>query len=207
MLQKIRRDIQVVGLFDGSSQVNLALIAGNLLPQAGMRGTKSPKDLKKLEQIFNLNQDCPDLDVEQLRLFTHEEDDIIAGLSEITSESVTHLVVLIQEERVRLNEQLIHLKEQKLFDPRSLAAFRLAEQYCWIFAASCCLQFWFYNQDALDDKLQDGTWLNLAIQLILGKLQGNRPINAALQEVMAEHLRTYHQQNKLFSVIPTKIES
>jgi hypothetical protein len=205
-LQKIRRDIQVVGLFDGSSQVNLALIAGNLLPQAGMRGTKSSQDLKKLAQIFNVNQDCSDLDVEQLRLFTHEEDDILAGLSEIKSESVAHLVALIREEIVRLDQQLMHLKEHKLFDPRGLAAFRLAEQYCWIFAASCCLQFWFYNLDSPGEELKSTMWLNLAIQLILDKLHANYPIDAALQEVMAESLYTYYQQNKMFSVIPTKIE-
>ncbi|MCL9684715.1 acyl-CoA dehydrogenase [Legionella maioricensis] len=205
-LQKIRRDIQVIGLFDGSSQVNLALIAGNLLPQASMRGTKSSQDLKKLEQIFNMNQDCPDFDAEQLRLFTHEEDDILAGLSEINSEPIDHLVALIREEMVRLDQQLVHLKERKLFDPRGLTAFRLAERYCWIFAASCCLHIWFYNQDSLGEELKSTTWLNLAIQLILDKLHVNHPVDAAMQEIMAEHLCTFHQQNKLFSVIPTKIE-
>lgn len=205
-LQKIRRDIPVIGLFDGSSQVNLALIAGNLLPQASMRGTKSSPNLKKLKRIFNMNQDCPDFDAEQLRLFTHEEDDILAGLSEIKSEPINHLVALIREEVVTLDQQLAHLKEQKLFDPRGLAAFRLAEQYCWIFAASCCLQFWFYNQDSHNEELKNSTWLNLAIQLILGKLHANYPIDAAMQESMAEHLRTYYQQNKMFSMIPTKIE-
>ncbi len=205
-LQKLRRDIQVIGLFDGSSQVNLAIIAGNLLPQSGMRGTQSAKNRELLELIFNINQDCPDFDAEQLRLFTHEEDDILAGLAEIKSESINHLVALIREEIVKLDQQLIQLKEQKLFDPRSLAAFRLAEHYCWIFAASCCLQFWFYNQDTLGDGLKNSTWLHLAIQLILGKLHANHSTDAAMQEIMAEHLCSFHQQNHMFSVIPTKIE-
>ena len=205
VFQKIRRDIQVIGLFDGSSQVNLALIAGNLLPQAGMRGTNALKNREQLEQLFNLQQSCPQLDTDHLRLFTHEEDSIFAGLAQINSEPINHLVLLIKEEIVSLDKQVQHLQKQKLFDPRGLAAFRLAEQYCWIFAASCCLQFWYYNQDSLTEELKNITWLNLAIQMILNKLHSHQLIDRGLQETMADQLCTYYQQNKMFSVIPTKL--
>lgn len=205
MFQKFRRDVQVIGLFDGSSQVNLGIIAGNLLPQMGMRGTKPSADKDKLDQLFNMQRACSAFDAEQLRLFTHEEDDVLAGLLEVESEAINHLVLLVRDEITRLDQQLEQLKDEKLFDPRSLNAFRLAEQYCWIFAASCCLQFWYYNQDVLSEPLKDITWLNLAIQLICNKLRTNQPIDSALQETMADYLHTYYQQNKMFSVIPTMI--
>ena len=205
VFQKIRRDIQVIGLFDGSSQVNLALIAGNLLPQAAMRGTGKQKNRDKLERIFKIKQACSPLDTLNLRLFTHEEDDILAGISQIQSEPINHLVLLIQDEILHFDQQLLHLRDQKLYDPRSLSAFRMAEHYCWIFAASCCLQFWYYNQESLSEDLKNINWLNLAIELILGKLHATKIGDATLQEAMADDLCQYFHQNKMFSVISSKI--
>lgn len=126
---------------------------------------------------LDLKEDCPNFSAKKLRLFTHEEDDILAGLSQISSPAITHLVTLVREEMGVLDQQVLQFKEQKLFDPRSLAAFKLAEHYCWIFAASCCLQFWYYNQGSLTAELNNTTWLHLAIQLILNKLQAHYPID------------------------------
>lgn len=202
MFQKIRRDIQVVGLFDGSSQVNLSLIAGNLLPQAGMRGTCKQDNLDRLNQLFNVDAACPDFAEDNLRLFSHEEDDVFAGLFNLDAKPVQHLVLSIQEQIRLLDQQVIALRDQGFFDPRSLVAFQLAEQYCWLFAASCCLQFWHHNQSSLVDELKDLDWLNLAIQFILNKLNVTKPMDVSLQDAMAEKLSIFYQQNKLFSVIP-----
>jgi hypothetical protein len=206
MFQKIRRDIQVVGLFDGSSQVNLSLIAGSLLPQVGMRGCCSPSQFARLEQIFNLKKTCSAFASDRLGLFTHTEDDILAGLAVLQSEQIDPLIGAVRAELARLDRQVVHLKEQKLFDPRSLVAFRLAEQYCWIFAASCCLHFWYFNQEILTQELLDLDWINLAIQLILNKLHPSSTIDICFQESMADLLCIFHQQNKMFSVFPTKIK-
>ncbi|MBI2786105.1 MAG: acyl-CoA dehydrogenase [Legionella longbeachae] len=205
MFQKIRRDIQVVGLFDGSSQVNLSLIAGSLLPQAGMRGSCSSNQLAQLEHIFDLNNICPKFSMERLGLFTHAEDDILAGLTVLESEQIKPLVIAIRAEITRLDKQVMKLKEQKQFDPRGLAAFRLAEEYCWIFAASCCLHFWHYNQELLSKELWGLEWINLAIQLILKKLHTNAGIESTLQESMADHLCSFYQQHKMFSVLPINL--
>lgn len=205
IFQKIRRDTQVVGLFDGSTQVNLSLIAGNLVPQIRMRGTNSLDNPEQLEQIFNLTLSCPPFEEDNLKLFTHEEDDVFAALMKMDCEPVNHLIAAIRSEIKKLDDSINELKDQKIFDPRGLAAFRLAEHYCWIFAASCCLQFWYHNQASPSNELKDTGWLSLAIQFILNKLDSTRLIDSRLQEQMAEHLCIYYQQNKLFSVIPTKL--
>lgn len=205
IFQKIRRDIQVVGLFDGSSQVNLSLIAGNLLPQARLRGSHELIHTDRLEQIFNVQNDCPSFDEDNLRLFTHREDDIFAGLMNLDAEPINHLVQTVKEEIKKLDQRVVDLGNQKKLDPRGLAAFHLAEQYCWIFAASCCLQFWYHNQAWLCEELKNTDWLNLAIQLILNKLQNSIPIESTLQEAMGNLLCSYYQDNKLFSVIPVTI--
>ncbi|KTD40309.1 acyl-CoA dehydrogenase [Legionella parisiensis] len=205
MLQKIRRDIPVVGLFDGSSQVNLSVIAGSLVPQAGMRGSCSSNQLQKMEHIFNLNCICPELSLNRLGLFTIGEDDILAGISVLKSKKISPLITAIRSEIKRLDHQVIALQEQKQFDPRSLAAFRLAEHYCWIFAASCCVHFWHHNQELMDKVLSGLDWLNLAIQFILNKLNGRVTIEPKLQESIAEHLVLFYEHHKMFSVVPIKI--
>ncbi|KTD35338.1 isovaleryl CoA dehydrogenase [Legionella moravica] len=203
--QKIRRDIQVVGLFDGSTQVNLSLIAGNLLPQARMRGTNKLLDPEQLERMFQLELPCPPFDGNNLSLFTHEEDDVFAGLMQLECGPINHLIAAVRDEIKKLDQQVNQLREQKIFDPRSLAAFRLAEHYCWIYAACCCLLFWYHNHNSLGEELKEIDWLNLAIQFILNQLDSTRLMESGLQEKMAEHLSTFYQQNKLFAVIPTKI--
>ncbi|WP_322783654.1 acyl-CoA dehydrogenase [Fluoribacter gormanii] len=204
MFQKIRRDIPVVGLFDGSSQVNLSVIAGSLLPQAGMRGS-SPNKSQQLECIFNLNCICPEFSMDRLGLFTHTEDDILAGLSTLQSTQISSLINAVCTELKRLDQHVIALQEQKQFDPRSLTAFRLAEQYCWIFAASSCIHFWHYNQELMAQELGGVEWINLAIQLILNRLNAHSNVDNRLQESMAEHLALFDEQNKMFSVVPIKI--
>ncbi|KTD63616.1 acyl-CoA dehydrogenase [Legionella santicrucis] len=205
MFQKIRRDIKVVGLFDGSSQVNLSLIASSLLPQARMRGNCLENQLMLLEQIFDLKKGCPAFNIIDLGLFMHEEDNIFAGLSILKSEQLTPLIIAIRHEIDRLDQQIMHLQEQKELEPRSLTAFRLAEQYCWVFAASCCLHFWYFNQELLCKESLDFDWIQLAIQLILNKLHANSKIDPRLQESMAKKLCVFYQQNKLFSVLPAQI--
>ena len=113
IFQKIRRDVKVIGLFDGSSQVNLSLIAGSLLPQAGMRGENSSSQLTKLEQIFNLKNTCSSLAVDRLGLFTHGEDDILAGLVQLKSNQIDPLISAIRDELGKLDKQVKHLHEQK----------------------------------------------------------------------------------------------
>lgn len=200
MLQKIRRDIQVIGLFDGSSQVNLSLIAGSLLPQAKMRGSCPESHLTQLEQIFNLKKICPIFTVDRLGLFTHTEDPILAGLKTLKSDQISSLLIAVHAEIDRLDKQVFSLQAEKQFDPRSLAAFRLAERYCWIFAASCCLHFWHFNQGLLNLE-----WILSAIQLIMNKLHGYSHIESRLQEAMAEQLCSFYQKQQMFSVLPVKI--
>ncbi|HAU1192127.1 TPA: acyl-CoA dehydrogenase [Legionella pneumophila] len=205
IFQKIRRDIQVVGLFDGSTQVNLSLIAGNLLPQAGMRGKNRAEHSEKIEKIFNVRLSCPPFKEDGLGLFTHEEDDVLAGIMCLNSTPINPLITTIRHEIEKLDQEVNHLHDLKLFDPRSLTVFRLAEKYCWIFAASCCLQFWHYNQGTLSDGLQNTEWLDLAMQLILKRLNSGSMIDSVLQEAMSELLYSFFQKKQLFSIMPIHI--
>jgi len=205
VLQKIRRDVQVVGLFDGSSQVNLSLIAGNLVPQAQKRGSTLEAPTLKIKELFQMDSLCKPFTRPDLSLFLHEEDLIFAHLAYLDVERINPLIHAIRSEIQRLDQTVLSLHEKKRFDPKSLAAFDLAEQYCWLFAASCCLHFWYYNQDVLTDELKSLDWVNLAIQMILKKLRAAPILDSSLQESMAKHLCHYHQKNLMFSVVPVQL--
>ncbi|MDP3267790.1 MAG: acyl-CoA dehydrogenase [Legionella sp.] len=205
MYQKMRRDVSVVSLFDGSSQVNLSVIASNLLPQAEMRGSFSLSNLSKIEQIFNISRDCPEFSEKGLRLFTHSEDDLIGGLAYLESEMLKPMIHEIQSEVERLDIDVISLKEQARLETRSLTVFRLAERYCWLFAASCCLQFWHYNQHQLPEALEGLDWITLAMDLILDKLRVSSNTKSDLQESLAERLCAYYSKHQMFSMVPTII--
>lgn len=200
IMQKIRRDLQVIGLFDGSSQVNLSLIASNLLPQARLRGS-SKATRSQLDNLFNLEIDCPELEGDLLRLSVQEEDMVLAGLCTLKAEPIQPLIDAIRKQIADFDQAVVAMHDKKLLDPRGLASFRLAEKYCWLFAASCCLQFWFHNQGTLCSDLKDTQWLQLALQLILQKLQASDHIDKELQETMAIQLCDWYEQNKLFSVL------
>ena len=66
---------------------------------------------------------CPTLAMNRLGLFTHTEDDILAGLAVLKSKQIKPLVDLVRAELDRLDKQVVHLKEQKHFDPVSCLLF------------------------------------------------------------------------------------
>lgn len=207
MFQKIRRDSQVVGLFDGSSQINLSILADNLLPQATMREKSIPFVAPVLKRIFNLNDKPPDFTGDNLSVFNHGLDEIITAVMTIQSAPIDPLIRLIQHEIKALDQQVLQLQAHHLLDTRSLGAFRLAEKYCWLFAASCVILFWVYNHKNLPPALKNIDWLMLAITLILSHLQaGVTAIDPALQNQLADLLVDFHEEKLLFSIVPIRIE-
>lgn len=212
MYQKIRRDVQVIGLFDGSSQVNLSIIAGNLLPQVGKRGQLCAEQLAAYSSIFKLHEACPLLAMDKLRLFSQHEDPLLASLALVQSRELSPLIVAIQQAVEQLDKRVMTLNQDKALDTRSVPAFHLAEAYSWLVAGSCCLQVYFYNQASLQDELKDGQWLPLAMQLIMRKISSVLPIEEQTidvthvsYETMADHLCQIYHRNEFFSVIQTTL--
>ncbi|MDP1602888.1 MAG: acyl-CoA dehydrogenase family protein [Legionella sp.] len=206
IFQKIKRDNQVVGLFDGSSQVNLFIIVGNLVSQAKMRKAHQIDAKALLKAIFDLNEPIPDFTGEKLGVFNSGQDEIISALWSLKSTKIKPLVTRVIEEVVKLDNEILKRQEQSRFDKRGLAEFRLAEKYCWLFAASCVLQSSVYNQENLPVALKNSEWLTLAIELILSKLNANNAINPLFQNAMADCLTTFYDQKMMFSLLPIIIK-
>jgi hypothetical protein len=203
MFQKIRRDIQIVGLFDGSSQVNLSIIAGHLLSQAENRHGKLQNKAVDLNQLFNMQATCPEFKDDLFSLYTSHEDAVLAGVQQLRSHSINKLIELVNQEIKDLDKQVLQLRDTEAFEPQSLISFRLADQYCRIFAASCCLLFWHHNQKSLPGELKQTGWLQLAVPLLLAPTECRE---AQIQERMSKTLLSYFNENKLFSLCSVKIQ-
>ncbi|KTD74625.1 acyl-CoA dehydrogenase [Legionella waltersii] len=205
IFQKIRRDIQIVGLFDGSSQVNLSIITGHLLAQAELRDKSTLKKPMDMDQLFNLEKECPAFEGDQFSLFTTKEDLVLSGIKQLQSQPLNNLIHQVVSELKMLDAHLLGLRDAKAYEPRSIEAFDLADKYCRLFAASCCLQFWFYNQKALSQELQNTEWLHLAVALLL-KNTAKGFHDEQIHEKMSDVLLSYFQDNKLFSVCSVRIK-
>lgn len=205
MFQKIRRDVQVVGLFDGSSQVNLYLLATNLYSQALKRQSNKDYDEGLAKKIFDLNEVASPFDAKKIYLLSQQMDCIIKQLSQIKSAPLQAMIDKVILLLNNFDKEIIQINKQNKYDPKSFYAFRMAEKYCWIFAACCTIQLWYYSTAHLAKPLQNQDWLQLACQLILAKANGEMPkIEDALYENVAKAMLSFYDDKKLFSVLDIK---
>jgi len=206
LFQKIKRDTQVVGLFDGSSEVNLYLISSNLISQVQLR-ENSPESLTdKAQTIFDFEKDIPPFNGESLHLFAQQADCILMNLNQLVCPVMTPQIDKILNCLARFDRQLLDLNHEGAFEANSLEAYRFAETYCWLFAASCILQVWFYNQDKLPQPLQNIAWLGMSIDLIIKKIDGCFVAADKEQEQgVIKSMLWFYEHNQMFSPLNLSI--
>lgn len=206
LFQKIQRDIQVVGLFDGSSEVNLYLLATNIMAQAALRKTsESPRDIE-IERVFNFSQEIPAFNESGLQLFTQQVDPIMVLLSNMDCPELSAYVLKLKETLMQLDNALLQQSKQGTYTPNSLNAYRHAEMYCWLFAASCIINCWVFNRQQLPKPLQDSTWIKLSLEIITQKINGGISlIPIELYESVLNDLLWYFKKEQLFSLLPLSI--
>lgn len=206
LFQKIKRDVQLVGLFDGSSEVNLYLLATNIMAQAELR--KKSEFLKNHETktIFDFSQEISTFNEQSIQLFTQQLDPIMSSIHGIDCPELDHYVQQIKKGLALLEESLLQQKELGTYIPNSLSAYRQAERYCWLFAASCIINSWIYNKQNLPEPLKKIDWLNLSLEIILHKINGGvAEIPGKLYEVVSADLLWYSENKQLYSLLPLYI--
>ncbi len=189
--QKLMRDNQVVSLFDGSTAVNLSIIAGQLNQLSGhhlkAQNEHDADLLPRLHPLFDNRQPMPDtkfVRAEQLALSNDGINDILQSLHhmsaivrtarELEPVVLQNLLKLINELLVQyddIDNQIDALNHQGQFKPLSESRFYLAERYCQLHAAACCLQMWQHNREHGSEWLKQAHWLVLALQLIVSRFQ------------------------------------
>jgi len=164
MFQKMARDSAIVSVFEGSTVVQLDALALQLgfLPDRGKTVDDTFND--RLRTVFSLDAPIPAFDPAQLDLFSREGDDAVSGIPFLCD----HLRAAGASEETmnaarRVLDQSAHLtgdlERSRRLQPRSIAAFDLAKRYARLHVSACCIGFWIYNRETLDEFLGREKWL------------------------------------------------
>lgn len=205
IVEKLRRDCAVTGLFDGSAPVNLGAIADHL-PELAAVG----RDLADPGLFGGTAATLPRLDEVEFELATGE-DRVVTGLAAARN--------AVPEEAGPYHEELPALLDRfadavadayaeaarHQGDPqwhRSGAAYDLAARYSALHAAGACAWTWLHRRgQAADAFTADGSWLVLCLRR-LARVAGLQPARRGLGEVersaLARLQRAYDERH-LFS--------
>ena len=150
IVQKMLRDIQLIGLFDGSSQVNLYVMA-HQLPILAQQRTSMEASLREdlLGPLFAKDFSGTDLTFRKLQLTNRGVDDLLMGLKAICEQSqalprIDELSSWTQL-RPRLLRQIELLDRcalegaQKNEAPNQRVYFENAHRFCWLQASAMIL--------------------------------------------------------------------
>jgi hypothetical protein len=225
IFQKVLRDNSIIGMFDGSTVVNLHALILQLRPLTKYRRRRTAQTMEaiagRLEAIFSLERAVPPFPCDRLELFGRGLDDPLQGLElsldrlaslresgEIETSVLDRLLELgmaILEELDAHDESIAQSKFEFGHD-QSPELFEIAKKYCTLHAAACCLHMWVYNRHHLGDFFARGQWLALSLHRLLRTI---RPLSYTLSddyvESAARELLKLHREAKLFSIVPIQL--
>jgi alkylation response protein AidB-like acyl-CoA dehydrogenase len=221
--QKTERDHRIVGIFDGSTVVNL----NSLVQQFSFlaRGYRTGvADMAGLRAAADLSAPLPEFDPARLDLVPRRGATVVntlpAAVAELSEQGAVGLVggeLVALAEVVRDEAAAIHA-EMAGFQPSADAApaeaLDLAERYAAAYAAAICLWLALSNQqaqsdqqapgepsgDPADELWRDGRWLQACLTRLTDRLRPPGPAaHGAVLDSLFPVLRAQYQQGLLFS--------
>ncbi|MGW7166702.1 acyl-CoA dehydrogenase family protein [Streptomyces sp. NPDC054884] len=222
VFQKLMRDHSIVSVFEGTTHVNLHVVAGQL-PSLLRDDVLRDGGEVSTAGLFSRSGRAPDWSPRTSRLQLTNR-----GFDEITqswAEAVATVGKLCAEEasgpagplaaelsgvlgaletlwsRQRTDVQEVLSEEGSLH--LGVRGFELARRHCLLHAAACCVHTWLANRQEQGTFLGDGTWLLLCLHRILGRLdpaalRGESPHASVVEREMLRCLT----ENELFSLTP-----
>jgi alkylation response protein AidB-like acyl-CoA dehydrogenase len=212
--QKLERDHRIVGIFDGSTVVNLNALVNQF---AGMaRGYRTGRvDRPGLTAAAALADPPPTLEPDRLSLVARDGCSIMQDLPD----AVAELAAVAPDDVVRQAARIHHIADDLHADLAAYrptardvppAAFELARRYALCFAAAACIRLWLANRSwaAGAGPWSDGLWLRVALDRLL---RGLTPGQAETGECdtgydrLADDLCARFAAGELFSLLPCRL--
>jgi alkylation response protein AidB-like acyl-CoA dehydrogenase len=176
MFQKFLRDGAIIAMFDGSSIVCLDRLASELPKLCRPRSEDPTEDA--VTALFDLRHPLPALAFEGFTILGRGEDVVVQSLP-LLRKKVASLspdkhcnISTLRELNIRvrrLQEAVTQLQVQVQSsltareEKGSAARFGMAERYCALHNAICCLGFWLLNRNHLGSFVARGEWLAAAL--------------------------------------------
>lgn len=211
--QKLQRDHPVVGIFDGSTHVNLAALI-NQFP-ALARGYRGRRAGTALTAVVDLGRATAPFDREALTLMSRGGCSLVQALPGALDELVSldpsfgAIAASLRAATDDVHEQLAAYRPTARQVPAE--AFTLAARYADCYAVAACVHVWLRNRDAAGDGApaglwRDADWLRACLARQLARLY---PAMAARHsddlDRLIPHLRTQHEEGLLFSVLSCQL--
>lgn len=190
LFEKFKRDHDVVGIFDGSSAVNLFVIAGqfgNILKHLEADATN------EYMSVFETDREVPDFKGVGFKLTNRGFDFIFSSYFQIQDKVPTVISEIIEKKIANL---ISELKKHTQIDAKSYRSRKLAELYCQV--ASACLYCTYHaiNSKKFSFGLESES---LFIQVCLEILEGDQ------LDYEPVYLQKYTNDNFLFSHYEMKL--
>lgn len=218
--QKFLRDNCIVGLFDGSTIVNLQNISNqmNSIAKKSLMNINSSELSLALNQIFSLEINVPEFDASKLRLSNHGIDIFSCSLEYILNNlmidsdakynnSVNHLLSIIEFIIKKRNLLFKNFTKRDLFHEKiDKSKENDLITYCKIISACCCLNFWYHNRDLENELISQIEWLKHCLIRIFPEIQDEIFIfsNHDITNQFKKIIKMYHEK-KLFSLLSLNI--
>lgn len=212
--QKLQRDHRIVGIFDGSTVVNLNSLINQFAGLA--RGYRSGAvDRPGLAAAATIAGPPPEFDRDRLSLVSRngcslvqDLPDAVARLAAVAPDDVVAQAVRIRDIADQLHRDMAAYRPTARDVPAE--AFELARRYALCFAAAACVRLWLDNADwAAGVALwSDGMWLRATLDRLLrelapGRVDGGEP--DAVYDRLADELWTRFTDGQLFSLLPCRL--
>ena len=183
VFQKLQRDHAIASIFEGTTHVNLANVAGQL-PHLIEPPEETGREDELLADLFSWTRTPPtwEPDGRLLQLTNEGRDEVGQRFEQICEEllaaadahaapgvaaELKDLMSSIGGLRARVDEGIRANKG----DTSSVAALARAKRYCELHAMMSCVLTWLHNRHEFGGAFAEGQWLVLCLQRLLQRAQ------------------------------------
>ncbi|MEU8961408.1 AMP-binding protein [Streptomyces sp. NPDC048491] len=209
--QKLERDHRIVGIFDGSTAVNLNSLI-NQFPVLARSYRRGLANQEGVTAAARLDGPPPELDSKRLTLYARSGSSVVQSLPETVrrvkdlappsvAERALRLLVLADE----VHQELAAHRHSARAVPGT--AFTSAGRYALLYAGAASLRLWLENQgrDRTDGPLwQEAAWLDAVLARLLHRLTGTSDlddIDGPALDALLPALHAQYEQGLLFSLL------
>jgi alkylation response protein AidB-like acyl-CoA dehydrogenase len=218
--QKVVRDAAIVGVFEGSTVVNLGILASQLVHRRRGKAASAEDKHRRLKNLYSVLGDRPPMIPGALSLRSFGFDAVMAGLPEDgelelrlkwreTGPAFPRRLIGTAMRRLKAriqswDETIAAIDQRSDGHPhrRSPRLFELAVDYCRFHAAASCWHTWQYGSPTGGEFLARGDWLALCLQRLLSRPGSATPWCALSEGVFGELLRRW-REGRTFSLTST----
>jgi alkylation response protein AidB-like acyl-CoA dehydrogenase len=222
IFEKIVRDNSIVGLFDGSTVVNLAALVSQLASLARQWETGEAQ-AEAIETLFDLSRPCAPIDLQKLTLTNGGRDEVVWALKQcafqlaylkgrhgLDGDLHSAVIALVRGILAELKSDMTKLRAAAAGQQerhKSPEWFECAKRYSIFYAASACANFWLHNRSSLGGFAARPDWLVACLARLhvalkpLGEIKVPATATASVEREMVRLFR----ENMLFSLLPVPL--